>query len=29
MRQLFDPDEGIGLSLLRQPMGATDVALGN
>ncbi|HEX2023142.1 MAG TPA: glycoside hydrolase family 30 beta sandwich domain-containing protein [Acidimicrobiales bacterium] len=29
MRQLFDPDEGIGLSLLRQPMGSTDFALGN
>jgi glucosylceramidase len=29
MRRLFDPHEGIGLSLLRQPMGATDFALGN
>jgi glucosylceramidase len=29
MHRLFDSDEGIGLSLLRQPMGATDFALGN
>jgi glucosylceramidase len=29
MRRLFDPDAGIGLSLLRQPMGASDFALGN
>ena len=27
MRRLFDPDTGIGLSLLRQPMGASDFAL--
>ncbi|HEX2043266.1 MAG TPA: glycoside hydrolase family 30 beta sandwich domain-containing protein [Acidimicrobiales bacterium] len=29
MERLFRPDRGIGLSLLRQPMGATDFALGN
>ncbi len=29
MRRLFDPETGIGLSLLRQPMGATDFALDN
>ncbi len=29
MRRLFDPDEGIGLSVLRQPLGASDFALGN
>ena len=29
MRRLFDPQSGIGLSFLRQPMGATDFALGN
>ena len=29
MRRLFDPDAGIGLSLLRQSMGASDFALGN
>ena len=29
MRRLFDPDVGIGLSLLRQPMGASDFALSN
>lgn len=29
MRRLFDPEEGIGLSLLRQPMGASDFALDN
>lgn len=29
MRRLFDPDAGIGLSLLRQPMGASDFALDN
>jgi glucosylceramidase len=27
MRQLFDPKTGIGLSVLRQPMGASDLAL--
>ncbi|HEV2070458.1 MAG TPA: hypothetical protein VGR26_11735, partial [Acidimicrobiales bacterium] len=27
MRRLFDPEAGIGLSLLRQPMGASDFAL--
>lgn len=26
MTQLFDPNEGIGLSVLRQPMGASDYA---
>ncbi|MBX4151515.1 glycoside hydrolase family 30 protein [Paenibacillus lautus] len=26
MKQLFDPSEGIGLSVLRQPMGASDYA---
>lgn len=29
MRRLFDPEQGIGLSLVRQPMGATDFALDN
>jgi glucosylceramidase len=29
MRRLFDPAVGIGLSLLRQPMGASDFALDN
>jgi glucosylceramidase len=29
LRRLFDADVGIGLSLLRQPMGASDFALGN
>lgn len=29
MRRLFDTDTGIGLSLLRQPMGASDFALDN
>ncbi len=29
MRRLFDRETGIGLSLLRQPMGASDFALGN
>ncbi|WLR54809.1 hypothetical protein LC048_20800 [Mesobacillus subterraneus] len=29
MKQLFDPKEGIGLSYLRQPMGASDFALDN
>ncbi|MEM5947960.1 glycoside hydrolase family 30 beta sandwich domain-containing protein [Spirochaetia bacterium 38H-sp] len=27
MRELFDPDKGLGISLLRQPMGAPDFAL--
>lgn len=27
LRQLFDPEAGIGLSMLRQPMGASDFAL--
>ena len=26
MTRLFDPSEGIGLSVLRQPMGASDYA---
>ena len=29
MRRLFDPGRGIGLNLLRQPMGASDFALGD
>jgi glucosylceramidase len=29
MRRLFSPTEGIGLSLLRQPLGATDFSLGS
>ena len=28
MRDLFSPTEGIGLSMLRQPMGASDFAVG-
>lgn len=27
MAELFSPEEGIGLSMLRQPMGATDFAV--
>src|SRR5690349_21848440 len=29
MQDLFSPEEGIGLSRLRQPIGASDFALGN
>ena len=29
MRRLFSPSEGIGLSLVRQPLGATDFSLGS
>ena len=28
MRELFSPADGIGLSMLRQPMGASDFAVG-
>lgn len=29
MKELFSPDQGIGLSAVRQPMGASDLARGN
>ena len=29
MKELFDPQDGIGLDMLRQPMGASDFALAN